>query len=83
MINELSLIPAFDNYDGIEISDPLSAEVMRYMNAGKTIPWVFSGQPSGWDSNVAANVQAYLAGGMTWEQVIAQNKSDWEAMRQQ
>ena len=83
MINELSLIPAFDNYDGIEISDPLSAEVMGYMNAGKTIPWVFSGQPSGWDSNVAANVQAYLAGSMTWEQVIAQNKSDWEAMRQQ
>ena len=83
VINELSLIPAFDNYDDIEISDPLSAEVMRYMNAGKTIPWVFSGQPSGWDSNVAANVQAYLAGSMTWEQVIAQNKSDWEAMRQQ
>lgn len=83
VINELSLIPAFDNYDGIEISDPLSAEVMRYMNEGKTIPWVFSGQPSGWDSNVAANVQAYLAGSKTWDEVIAQNKSDWEAMRQQ
>lgn len=83
VINELSLIPAFDNYDGIEISDPLSAEVMRYMNEGKTIPWVFSGQPSGWDSNVAANVQAYLAGSMSWDEVIAQNKTDWEAMRQQ
>lgn len=83
VINELFLIPAFDNYDGIEISDPLSAEVMRYMNEGKTIPWVFSGQPSGWDSNVAANVQAYLAGSMSWDDVIAQNKTDWEAMRQQ
>ncbi|MGN0424182.1 MAG: ABC transporter substrate-binding protein [Acetatifactor sp.] len=82
VINELSLIPAFDNYDGIEIVDPLSAEVMRYMSAGKTIPWVFSGQPSGWDSNVAANIQAYFAGSMTWDQVIAQSRKDWEAMRQ-
>lgn len=83
VVNDLGFIPAFDNYDDVTISDPLSAEVMRYVDAGKTIPWVFSGQPSGWDSKVAANIQNYLAGSMTWDEVIAQNIADWESMREQ
>ena len=83
VVNNLGFIPAFDNYDNVSISDPLSAEVKRYVDAGKTIPWVFSGQPSGWDSKVAANIQNYLAGSMTWDEVIAQNISDWESMREQ
>jgi raffinose/stachyose/melibiose transport system substrate-binding protein len=83
VVNDLGFIPAFDNYDNVSISDPLSAEVKRYVDAGKTIPWVFSGQPSGWDSKVAANIQNYLAGSMTWDEVIAQNISDWESMREQ
>ena len=83
VVNNLGFIPAFDNYDNVSISDPLSAEVKRYVDAGKTIPWVFSGQPSGWDSKVAANIQNYLAGSMTWDEVIAQNISDWVSMREQ
>ena len=83
VVNDLGFIPAFDNYDDVTISDPLSAEVMRYVDAGKTISWVFSGQPSGWDSKVAANIQNYLAGNMTWDEVIAQNIADWESMREQ
>ena len=83
VVNDLGFIPAFDNYDDVTISDPLSAEVKRYVDAGKTIPWVFSGQPSGWDSKVAANIQNYLAGSMTWDEVIAQNIADWESMREQ
>ena len=83
VVNDLGFIPAFDNYDDVTISDPLSAEVKRYVDAGKTIPWVFSGQPSGWDSKVAANIQNYLAGNMTWDEVIAQNIADWESMREQ
>ena len=83
VVHDLGFIPAFDNYDNVSISDPLSAEVKRYVDAGKTIPWVFSGQPSGWDSKVAANIQNYLAGSMTWDEVIAQNISDWESMREQ
>ena len=35
------------------------------------------------DSKVAANIQNYLAGSMTWDEVIAQNISDWESMREQ
>lgn len=83
VVNDLGFIPAFDNYDNVTINDPLSSEVMRYVEAGKTIPWVFSGQPTGWDSKVAANIQNYLAGSMTWDEVIAQNISDWESMRAQ
>ena len=83
VVNDLGFFPAFVNYDDVTISDPLSAEVMRYVDAGKTIPWVFSGQPSGWDSKVAANIQNYLAGNMTWDEVIAQNIADWESMREQ
>ena len=61
----------------------LTLGILAHVDAGKTIPWVFSGQPSGWDSKVAANIQNYLAGSMTWDEVIAQNISDWESMREQ
>ena len=83
VVNDLGFIPAFDNYDNVSISDPLSAEVKRYVDAGKTIPWVFSGQPSGWDSKVDGNIQNYLAVSMTWDEVIAQNISHWESIREQ
>lgn len=83
IVDDFGFIPAFDNYDDVEVSDPLSKAVMEYMADGKTIPWVFAGGPSGWDSKFAAGVQSYLSGSAEWDEVLEQAKEAWSDMRAQ
>ena len=81
VVNELGCLPAFSNYDGIEITEPLSATVKEYMDAGKTISWTFSGWPTGFEPASAAEFQAYFAGDLTWEECIENVKADWAELR--
>lgn len=81
VVEELGCIPAFDNYDGLEQNNALSQAVVRYIEEGKTMPWVFSGYPNGYEARAAASVQGYFAGDMTWEQCIDTMKTDWKELR--
>lgn len=80
VVNELGCIPAFNNYD-IEITEPLSAAVKRYMDAGKTMNWTMSGWPSGFEPASAAQFQAYFGGDLTWEECVEAVKNDWASLR--
>lgn len=81
VVEELGYIPAFNNYDGIEITDPLSASIMRYVSEGRIIPWVFGGFPSGYEGQAAADIQSYIGGMKTWDQTVEALKSDWIELR--
>lgn len=81
VVNEMGCLPAFNNYDGIEITEPLSAAVKRYMDEGKIMNWTMSGFPSGFEPASAAEFQAYLGGDMTWEECIEAVKNDWASLR--
>ena len=81
VVNEMGCIPAFNNYDGIEITEPLSAAVKRYMDEGKTMGWTMSGWPSGFEPVSAAEFQAYLGGDMTWDECVEAVKNDWASLR--
>lgn len=81
VVEELGCIPAFDNYDGLEQNNALSQAVVRYIDAGKTMPWVFSGYPNGYEARAAADIQGYFAGDLTWEQCIEAMKADWKDLR--
>lgn len=81
VVNELGFLPAFDNYQDIEIADPLSKAVQRYLAAGKTIPWMFSAFPSGYESLAAADIQAYLGGSVSWEECIKKLESDFASLK--
>lgn len=81
VVNEMGCIPAFNNYDGIEITEPLSAAVKRYMDEGKTMGWTMSGWPSGFEPASAAEFQAYLGGDMTWDECVEAVKKDWASLR--
>lgn len=81
VVNEMGCLPAFNNYDGIEITEPLSATVKEYMDAGKTINWTFSGWPTGFEPASAAEFQAYLAGDLTWEECMENVKAAWAELR--
>ena len=83
VLTEFKFIPAYEGYDTSKISDPLSRDIYEYASNGKTIGWVFSGYPSNpWGQAVmGANMQKYLAGDMTWDEVVADSIAKWEEKR--
>ena len=83
--NSSNFIPAFKGYESDELQpkDPLSAEVLNYANNGKTMPWVFMGYPSGWGENVVgADIQKYLDGSMSWEDLVKNAQKTWAEERE-
>lgn len=82
IVNKCFFIPAFKGYENFPAQDSLGREVMRYMNEGKTTPWVFMGYPTAWGEDVVgSNLQKYFAGQMTWEQLVEDSKAKWTEMR--
>lgn len=82
IVNEFNFIPPFTNYDGLEVNDSLSRSVQEYVNSGKTIPWVFNGYPSGWCMDVmGSQIQKYLSGNASWDEIIKISKDKWEELR--
>lgn len=78
---ETGFVPAFDNYDGVEISDPLSKEVKRYIDEGKTTPWVMDGFPSGFEAKSAADFQGYFSGEYTFDEMVEHLKADFKDLK--
>lgn len=82
VLNEFNFIPAFEDYDTSQISDPLSKEIYEYTEEGNTSGWVFLGYPTGFAEDVFGNnIQQYLSGESTWEEAIENSKTYWEENR--
>ena len=67
-------------YD-VEITDTLSKEVKRYIDEGKTLPWVMGGFPSGYEPKAAADFQGYFSGEYTFDQMVDQLKADFVELK--
>lgn len=81
VIEDFSFIPAFTNYS-LMPSDPLGAVISEYANAGNVAPWVFNGTPTGWAENIlGAEIQAYVGGEKSWDDIIKTVQDDWAAAR--
>jgi raffinose/stachyose/melibiose transport system substrate-binding protein len=82
VMEDFKFIPAYEGYDTAKISDPISQEIYKYASAGNTIGWTFMGTPIGWNEEVlAVNMQKYLSGEATWDEVIETSKASWEKSR--
>ncbi|WP_026090173.1 ABC transporter substrate-binding protein [Salinicoccus carnicancri] len=82
VLNEFNFIPAFENYDTSQISDPLSKEIYEYTEEGNTSGWVFLGYPTGFSEDVFGNnVQQYLSDEITWDEAMENSKEYWEENR--
>lgn len=81
VVDDFGFVPAFKNYEGIEITDPLSQEVKRYIEEGKTMPWVMGGFPSGYEPQAAADIQGYFSGEYTFDEMIEQLKADFAELK--
>ncbi|MBP1915908.1 ABC transporter substrate-binding protein [Lederbergia galactosidilytica] len=81
VLNDFKFIPAYEGFDTDKISDPLSKEIYQYASDGKTIGWVFLGYPDGWGDELGADMQKYLDGKLSWEDVEADSTKKWESKR--
>jgi raffinose/stachyose/melibiose transport system substrate-binding protein len=83
IINDAKFAVAFDNYGDLKPGDPLNKRVMQAVQDKKAMAgWVYSGAPTTWTQKVAgANVQKYLSGEETWDQVVKNCKDQWKSMR--
>ena len=82
IVNKFNFIPPLKGYESFPVKDPLGQSIMAFANAGKTIPWVFMGYPSGWGMDIlGAKIQAYYAGEMSWDDVVAESVSEWQSAR--
>ena len=82
VVNKFFFIPPFKGFESLQPKDPLGAAVKRYAEAGKTMPWVFMGYPTGWGMDVLGKeIQKYLAGEQDWNAVVKNSQTKWEEMR--
>jgi raffinose/stachyose/melibiose transport system substrate-binding protein len=82
VVNKFFFIPALKGYEKLQPKDALGAAVKRYVEAGKTSPWVFMGYPTGWGQDVLGKeIQKYLAGDEKWEDLIKNCQDKWAEMR--
>ncbi|MFT4416242.1 ABC transporter substrate-binding protein [Fredinandcohnia humi] len=82
VLEDFKFIPAYEGFDASKVSDPLGKAVYEYASAGKTIPWVFMGYPTGWgEQQLGVNIQKYISGEMSWDDLVKQSQASWEDSR--
>ncbi|OIJ22425.1 sugar ABC transporter substrate-binding protein [Anaerobacillus alkalidiazotrophicus] len=81
VLTELNFIPAYEGFDESKIADPLSREIYEYSTKGNTVGWVFMGYPNPWGDILGANIQKYIDGQSSWEEVVENSVNEWENMR--
>lgn len=83
VVEDCKFVPPYDNFGDLQASDPLSQRIMDANNAGDTMNgWVYSGAPNTWGQQAAGvEVQKYLAGQATWEEVTQSSIDQWASMR--
>ncbi|MCK5779884.1 MAG: carbohydrate ABC transporter substrate-binding protein [Psychrilyobacter sp.] len=84
VINKFNFVPPYKGFDGenLQPKDPLAKDIMKFSKAGNTISWVFMGYPTGWgQEKLGVELQKYVDGQVTWDQVIKVTKDSWAESR--
>ncbi len=82
IVNKFFFIPPFTGYENFPAKDALGRDIMRYQAEGKTTSWVFMGYPTNWGMQVlGVNIQKYIAGEMSWDDLVADSKVKWAEAR--
>ncbi|CDQ19361.1 ABC transporter substrate-binding protein [Halobacillus karajensis] len=83
VMEEFKFIPAFEGYETSMISDPISKEIYEYAASGEVMGWVFNGFPVSWPGGaLPVNMQKYLGGKITWEEMIDDSQEKWVELRE-
>lgn len=73
---KFKLIPAYEGF-ATDKMDPLSQDVSKYSQEGKTVPWTFNLFPAGVDKDCASAVEKYYAGQLDVDGLLDEINKVW------
>lgn len=76
VVNKLNMIPPYEGFEGYAIEDPLGADLLEYIAAGRTLPSLQNNCPSGFKNFMGEKVQEYLTG-KDWDACVAEMIDKW------
>jgi len=79
LVDSFKFIPAFTDLETAADLGPLAADLARYVEANRTIPWAHAMWPSGTHSEFVTPLQAYAGGGLDRTQTVSKLQAVWEA----
>lgn len=84
VVEDCKFVPPYDNFSDLQATDPLSQRIMDANSEGNTMNgWVYNGAPNTWGQQAAGvEVQKYLAGQATWDEVTQACIDQWATMRE-
>lgn len=74
--DKFKLIPAYNGFDTTNMT-PLSKDVSKYSEEGKTVPWTFNLFPAGVDKDCSSAMEKFYAGKSTTEQLLDEINKVW------
>ncbi|AQX54345.1 ABC transporter substrate-binding protein [Priestia flexa] len=82
LVEEFKYVPAFKTIeaDAKDIG-PLGAEILKYSEEGKTMPWQFMKFPDGVKEEFGASLQEYVGGQVTEEELFKSFESTWDKLK--
>jgi len=86
IVEEFKFIPALKTITANEEQlGPLAADIIKYSNEGKTVPWVWQRYP-GYEANtsqMSSAMQGYIGGQLTKEQMFEEFQRIWDEFSKQ
>lgn len=80
LVEDFKYVPAFKTIDAKGIG-PLGDEIMKYSNDGKTLPWEWMKFPDGVKQEFGANLQEYIGGQKSKEDVLKAMDNSWAQLK--
>lgn len=81
LVDSFNSIPAFADLKTTDGLGPLAADLSDYAAGNWTIPWAHALWPSGSNQEFAKPLLAYVGGGLSREQTIAELQEIWDAQQ--
>lgn len=81
LVESFLLIPAFTDLKTTSELGPLAADLSRYVDNDKTIPWAHTLWPAGANQEFAKPLQAYVGQQMNREQALKEVQAIWDARK--
>jgi raffinose/stachyose/melibiose transport system substrate-binding protein len=73
-------IPAYGDIEPVGLGG-ISADLLNAAAEDRAVPWMFGQFPDGMPQEFAANMQAYVGGQKTWDEVLEEVDAQWQRLK--
>ncbi|MFE7083303.1 ABC transporter substrate-binding protein [Priestia megaterium] len=80
LVEDFKYVPAFKTI-GAQGIGPLGEEILKYSKEGKTLSWKWMAFPDGVSQEIGADLQEYIGGQKSKEEVLKALDSSWDKLK--